>query len=148
MSIIKDENLYIILITLMSNVTIKTLTSDNLCCINTILIVFYMKEREGKLGSFLHNLKRENYSYSGNNDNIRSYRELLCFWYNYYRNKAVLTDLLQHEFGIGFKGLLKLVDCLCADDGSDTSLLESPFRTPSLFDPIITPKSYFINTIF
>lgn len=107
-----------------------------------------MKQREGKLATFLTNLKKKNYAFSGNDENIRSYRELLCFWYSYYQNKAVLTDLLQHEFGISYQDLLKLVDTLCADDGSDTSLLDSHFRTPSFFDPIIIPRSYRINTLF
>jgi hypothetical protein len=62
----------------------------------------------------------------GRNDILRSFREVLWFWNEYYAHRG--RDRLSLEFSshLRFQEWMEVVSLLCADDGSPTSLMQSP----------------------
>jgi hypothetical protein len=61
---------------------------------------------------------------------MRNFRELLWYWSEYYMRRG--RDRLSIEFSsrVPFHVWKQLVDILCRDDGSPTSLIARPLKTP------------------
>jgi hypothetical protein len=198
-----------IMLRLMTIITIKTVNHENICCLNSALLMLLLARRRGHLGVLLTKIKEladsdrkfnllapanglairgcdetvfgknTNDSYgqinssdleitsnSSNLDDTRAsdlvlsnniaksperkdiqtiskasnvplkdsekvminFRELLCFWKEYYLKRG--RDRLSLEFSthIPFKHWLYLVDILTTDDGTPTALLSQPIQ--------------------
>ena len=177
----------------MTIITIKTVNHENICCLNSAILMLLLARRKGNLGLLLsrirelansdekYNLLRSESDFDSNessnsgisshsatvavNDNgsniddgndkraeaskpttrskitrsgnycdsdkvMVNFRELLCFWKEYYLRRG--RDRLSLEFSthIPFKHWLFVVDLLSADVDRPTSLLRSPIQLP------------------
>ena len=136
----------IILLRLMCAVTIGTINHENICCLNTALVMLILAERNGELASVLAKVRKladADVDGGGDGDEydahyrsqkvMRNFRELLWYWQEYYLRRG--RDRLSIEFSshIPFKHWIRIVQILCRDDDSSTSLVSEPittFRSP------------------
>ena len=135
----------IILLRLMCAVTIGTVNHENICCLNTALVMLILVESNGELASVLAKIRKladadgngsdesENNARYRSKKVMRNFRELLWYWQEYYLRRG--RDRLSIEFSshVQFRHWIKIVQILCSDDGSSTSLVSEPistFRSP------------------
>ena len=112
------------------------ITFDNLCCLNTILVLLVLVERkkiEGGVGRVVRTLV-ENEKAGGTHTHTSrrcvKLRRLLFFWQDYYRRGRDVTSILQASgYLIEWETFVLMVRRLCSDDGSEESLLEEPLET-------------------
>jgi hypothetical protein len=174
---------------LLGVVDLENINHENICCLNTAVVIAIFANRRQHLHTLLHDLKRMNAEEQenqrravnatvvareddiidkafvqamkymavdlehhhpapyarrasltrrssvsfiqgertgGRNDILRSFREVLWFWNEYYAHRG--RDRLSLEFSshLRFQEWMEVVSLLCADDGSPTSLMQSP----------------------
>ena len=131
----------------MGSISIHTINHENICCLNTALVIFILAYQKGQLSSLLENsrilskrrhipapaLENENVSSEFPADEVlvfSNFRKLLWYWREYYLRRG--RDRLSLEFSshLPFKLWNTVVELLCADDGSPTSLLSRQIKLP------------------
>lgn len=154
-----------ILLKLMSIVTLASVNHENICCLNTALLLLIMAHRSGNLAKLLEEVRRKANCEgcvlgkrcrplaggmccecggkaeamdledpptpcNGATAVMGNFRLLLWYWKEYYERRG--RDRLSIEFSshISFHVWAEVVDLLCKDDGSPTSLLAIPIQLP------------------
>lgn len=139
-----DDTQVDMLVQMLSEVRLFNITYENLCCINTSLIILLVARRNGKLLQVLQQffVRSETYQRDEAKAKItlspkQNFRELLWFWSGYYRHRAKDRNSLFASSHIRFHEWHSLVKLLCMDDGSPYSLLPvsmslppSPYKFP------------------
>ena len=132
---------------LMGVVNLANVNHENICVINTCLVILLFVQRRGELGRVLQELREgvgeeseeeaERRRERGDKDLLTNFRELCFFWKEYYTHRG--RDRLSIEFSshIRFAEWQNLVVKLCADDGSAISLLDRK---------IVLPRSPYAST--
>jgi Trpc4-associated protein len=93
---------------------------DNICVLNTVLIFFIFAERDGELQLYLQALR------AADQRVLCTFRSLLDFWRSYYLRKRGRECIsLQYSTQLDFSDWLHVVDLLCSQPDSPTSLLYS-----------------------
>ncbi len=136
-----------ILLRLMGTISIHNINHENICCLNTAIVIVVLAHRRDQLSTLLENCrfllqrhhipapaledKKVTAEFHSNEINLFSnFRKLLWYWREYYLRRG--RDRLSLEFSshLPFKLWSTVVDLLCADDGSPTSLLSRPMKLP------------------
>ncbi|KAH9549448.1 hypothetical protein CY35_10G020700 [Sphagnum magellanicum] len=109
---------------LMCAVRLSDINQDNICVLNTVLILFIFAERDGELQHYLQALRASDHHV------LCTFRALLDFWRSYYLRKRGRECIsLQYSTRLAFSDWLHVVDLLCSHPDSPTSLLYSPPST-------------------
>ena len=136
-----------ILLRLMGIISIHTINHENICCLNTAIIIFILAYRKNHMSALLDHcrhlsrnhripapaLEDKNVTAEFPPDEIKifsNFRKLLWYWGEYYLRRG--RDRLSLEFSshLPFKLWNTVVELLCADDGSPTALLSHPMKLP------------------
>lgn len=83
-------------------------SQENLCCINTAIVFLTLARREGKLGSFVREMR------ATQPKSCVQLRSLLFYWRCYYSCRRMDRLSLQYSVGMPFAELKGTVDALCA----------------------------------
>ena len=156
-----------VLLRLMGTISIHTINHENICCLNTAIIITILAYKRGQLGTLLENcrllLQRQHIPAPALEDTkvcvefpsdeinlFSNFRRLLWYWREYYLRRG--RDRLSLEFSshLPFKIWNTVVELLCADDGSPTSLLARPMKLPGspyrrLARPPICNSEFILN---
>ncbi|TYZ65300.1 hypothetical protein PybrP1_002308 [[Pythium] brassicae (nom. inval.)] len=115
---------------LMTVVSLEEVNHENICCLNTAIVILIFQHRRRRLASVLEAL-RSHEELAGKEGYIcRNFRGLLWFWIQYYTPRGRDRLGLEHSSDVKFEEWRSVVSLLCADDGSSTSLLAAPMRLP------------------
>lgn len=115
---------------LMTIVTIEDVNHENICCLNTAIVILIFQHRRQRLPAILEAL-RSHEELSGKEGYIcRNFRGLLWFWIQYYTPRGRDRLGLEHSSDVKFDEWKRVVSLLCADDASETALLATPTRLP------------------
>jgi Trpc4-associated protein len=116
-------------------VAIEDVSQENLCCLNTSVVLLTFARWEGRLQELVHQVKeldRQNLLAkalnSVNNDSTEEYceirfRKLLWFWRCYYSCRLMDRKSLEHSSGIQFQEFEKTVSALCSYENEETGSL-------------------------
>jgi hypothetical protein len=116
---------------LMTIVTLEDVNHENICCLNTAIVIFIFQHRRNRLAVVLDAL-RDHEQLSGKAGYVCSnFRSLLWFWIQYYTPRGRDRLSLEHSSDVKFEEWRDVVALLCADDGSPTALLERPMTLPA-----------------
>jgi hypothetical protein len=133
---------------LLDGVDLRNINHENICCLNSAVVITIFAHRHMKLSTVLDELRDsseirnntgdfscleingDNRPMSSSNNVLRNFRELLWFWSEYYAHRG--RDRLSLEFSshLRFQEWKSVVSLLCADDGSKTSLISLPIQLP------------------
>uniref|UniRef100_M4B7B6 Short transient receptor potential channel 4-associated protein n=1 Tax=Hyaloperonospora arabidopsidis (strain Emoy2) TaxID=559515 RepID=M4B7B6_HYAAE len=123
-------NLVRLLRDLMTIVTMDDINHENICCLNTAIVIFVFQHRRQRLPAILEAL-RDYEDVSGKQGYVcNNFRGLLWFWIQYYTPRGRDRLGLEHSSEVKFEEWRHVVSLLCADDGSKTALLSTPARLP------------------
>ncbi|GMF65307.1 unnamed protein product [Phytophthora lilii] len=123
-------NLVRLLRDLMTIVTMDDINHENICCLNTAIVILVFQHRRQRLPAILEAL-RDHEEVSGKQGYVcNNFRGLLWFWIQYYTPRGRDRLGLEHSSEVKFEEWRNVVSLLCADDGSETALLSSPARLP------------------
>lgn len=115
---------------LMTIVAMEDVNHENICCLNTAIVILIFQHRRSRLPVILEAL-RDHENLSGKTGYIcNNFRGLLWFWIQYYTPCGRDRLGLEHSSDVGFEEWRHVVSLLCADDGSDTALLRAPIHLP------------------
>jgi len=115
---------------LLNEVDLRKINHENICCLNTAILISIFAYRRGELADVVQQLRVFNDNAEGNNL-LMKFRELLWFWLEYYTHRG--KDRLSLEFSshLRFQEWKHVVDLLCADnETSKISLTSRPVRLP------------------
>lgn len=91
---------------------------DNICVVNTALIIFISVEKNGELLAYLQGIR------AADRRVLNNFRSLLEFWRSYYLTKRGRECVsLQYSTQLPFSAWLHIVDLLCSHPDSPYSLL-------------------------
>nr|CCA17614.1 conserved hypothetical protein [Albugo laibachii Nc14] len=143
-----------ILYDLMGAITVEEVDNQSFSCVNTALLILVLQHRQDRLKTTLNEIRKERSARlsmtrepSKDSKPIKSpskisealdFRKLLWFWELYYSLQAQDRLTLESSTGIMFAEYKHLVSLLCLDDGSDTSLLETPLIWPIPSESVVT----------
>eukprot|EP00520_Triparma_pacifica_P017630 CAMPEP_0118668016 /NCGR_PEP_ID=MMETSP0785-20121206/20114_1 /TAXON_ID=91992 /ORGANISM="Bolidomonas pacifica, Strain CCMP 1866" /LENGTH=1410 /DNA_ID=CAMNT_0006562547 /DNA_START=278 /DNA_END=4510 /DNA_ORIENTATION=- len=132
---------------LMSIVDLGDVNHENICVLNTVIVILIFVNRKGEdnLKRVLRELRRIDAQEdgggvvlegdverekTGKGGILRNFRQLLFFWREYYTHRG--RDRLSLEFSshLRFAEWNNIVTKLCADDGSEESLMDMPIDLP------------------
>ncbi|KAG6620744.1 Short transient receptor potential channel 4-associated protein [Phytophthora cinnamomi] len=123
-------NLVRLLRDLMTIVTMDDINHENICCLNTAIVILVFQHRRQRLPAILEAL-RDHEDVSGKQGYVcDNFRGLLWFWIQYYTPRGRDRLGLEHSSEVKFEEWRHVVSLLCADDGSSTALLSAPARLP------------------
>lgn len=123
-------NLVRLLRDLMTIVKMDDINHENICCLNTAIVILIFQHRRKRLPAILESL-RDHEDVSGKHGYVRdNFRGLLWFWIQYYTPRGRDRLGLEHSSEVHFNEWRHVVSLLCADDGSETALLSAPVRLP------------------
>lgn len=133
---------------LMCTVTVEYLNQENVCVINTALILLIHASRAGRLAPLLATLRSRAAAASAPGlaahaaadafskeapsqaaaagGTLRNFRQLLDFWREYYRVRSKDCSSLEYSSTIPFAEWVKVADVLCGPASSPLSLLYDP----------------------
>ncbi len=142
---------------LLEVVNLKNINHENICCLNTAVVITIFANRRNELHDLLEDLKQmdedENqarlhhskippsaphggsHSCQANKRNhchdiLQNFREVLWFWVEYYTHRG--RDRLSLEFSsrLRFHEWMEVVTLLAADNGAPTALVRGPLPLP------------------
>ncbi|RLO03722.1 hypothetical protein DYB28_007799 [Aphanomyces astaci] len=113
---------------LMTIVTLDDINHENICCLNTAVVMLVFEHRQRRLPRMLE-LQTE--VDDGNTDLCVNFRSLLWFWVQYYVPRGRDRLSLEHSSDMKFNEWYSVVALLCADDGSPAALLPAPTLLPA-----------------
>ena len=110
-------------------VDLESVNHENICCLNTAIIIFIFGRRRGLLAQLIKKID-ELEEARPPLQLKQNFRRNLWFWTAYYTHRG--RDRLSLEFSshIHFEEWELVVACLCADDGSPHALLPSSIPLP------------------
>ncbi|KDO23592.1 hypothetical protein SPRG_10787 [Saprolegnia parasitica CBS 223.65] len=117
-----DVNNVRLLRDLMGIVSMDDINHENICCLNTAIVMFVFEHRKARLPHLLHALRQHD-AEVGASALCVNFRHLLWFWVQYYTPRGRDRLSLEHSSDMKFREWYDVVALLCADDGSDASLL-------------------------
>lgn len=138
---------------LLEVVNLKNINHENICCLNTAVVITIFANRRGELHNLLKDIKqmdddereaRAHHSKMSNDNSevaskqnknkrntiLQNFREVLWFWMEYYTHRG--RDRLSLEFSsrLRFHEWMEVVTLLAADDGTPTALVRRPLALP------------------
>lgn len=136
---------------LLEVVNLNNINHENICCLNTAVVITIFANRRDELHNLLRNLKQmdeddrkarmdhsklSSSSEKGrrakphNTNILQNFREVLWFWVEYYTHRG--RDRLSLEFSsrLRFHEWMEVVTLLAADDGAPTALVRRPLPLP------------------
>jgi hypothetical protein len=134
---------------LLEVVNLNNINHENICCLNTAIVITIFANRRDELHELLRNLKQmdeddykarvdhsklsssqEVRAKPQNNNILQNFREVLWFWVEYYTHRG--RDRLSLEFSsrLRFHEWMEVVTLLAADDGAPTALVRRPLPLP------------------
>jgi len=121
---------------LLNEVDLRKINHENICCLNTAILISVFAYRRGELPDVVKQLRTMNEEATtsdepGEKRILTKFRELLWFWSEYYTHRG--RDRLSLEFSshLRFREWKHVVDLLCADNmTSKTCLTNVPIRLP------------------
>lgn len=121
---------------LLNEVDLRKINHENICCLNTAILISVFAFRRGELPDVVKQLRTMNKEAATGNEPggetiLTKFRELLWFWSEYYSHRG--RDRLSLEFSshLRFREWKHVVDLLCADNmTSSTCLTSAPIRLP------------------
>ncbi|CAH0516621.1 unnamed protein product [Peronospora belbahrii] len=123
-------NLVRLLRDLMTIVTMDDINHENICCLNTAIVILVFQHRRERLPAIIKAL-RDHEDVSGKQGYVcDNFRGLLWFWIQYYTPRGRDRLGLEHSSEVKFEEWRHVVSLLCADDGSETALLPTSARLP------------------
>jgi len=90
-----SENLRL-LIDLMTVISVDEINQENICCVNTALVLFIFSSRHSQLSNYLQVVKAEEDLRGKPRSITANFRKLLWFWNEYYAQRG--RDCLSLEF--------------------------------------------------
>ncbi|KAF0720761.1 Aste57867_40 [Aphanomyces stellatus] len=119
---------------LMTIVTMEDINHENICCLNTAVVMFVFEHRKHRLATMLEALRQQECEVETKHPEgylCSNFRSLLWFWVQYYIPRGRDRLSLEHSSDMKFKEWYAVVELLCADDGSSFALLPAPKALPS-----------------
>ncbi|RHY56310.1 hypothetical protein DYB30_007637 [Aphanomyces astaci] len=117
---------------LMTIVTLDDINHENICCLNTAVVMLVFEHRQRRLPRMLEALRQlQTEVDDGNTDLCVNFRSLLWFWVQYYVPRGRDRLSLEHSSDMKFSEWYSVVALLCADDGSPAALLPAPTLLPA-----------------
>ncbi|ETV79019.1 hypothetical protein, variant 1 [Aphanomyces astaci] len=117
---------------LMTIVTLDDINHENICCLNTAVVMLVFEHRQRRLPRMLEALRQlQTEVDDGNTDLCVNFRSLLWFWVQYYVPRGRDRLSLEHSSDMKFNEWYSVVALLCADDGSPAALLPAPTLLPA-----------------
>ncbi|GKZ01085.1 hypothetical protein MPSEU_001060100 [Mayamaea pseudoterrestris] len=136
-----EKNKATLLRNLMQVVSLQNINHENICCLNTAIVVVMFAHRRRQLQRLLQALRQDPNEdivsrfavmniQEDQLDTLKCFREVLWFWKEYYTHRG--RDRLSLEFSshVRFQEWNHIVSLLTADDGSPTALVSSPICLP------------------
>ncbi len=122
----KSEQL---LVHLMGIVSLHELNHENICTINSVILMIIQVRRSGGVGAIANTIENIRSSPRGDNT-LKGFYALLFFWREYYGKRG--RDRINLEFSshVPFSEWLEVVEILCADNGQPGSLLPEAIKLP------------------
>ncbi len=118
-----------LLIHLMGIVSLHRLNHENLCTINSVILMIIQMRRSGGVGAIASTIENIRASPRGNNT-LKGFYALLFFWKEYYGKRGRDRTSLEFSSHVPFCKWLEMVEMLCADDGQPGSLLPEAIKLP------------------
>ncbi len=118
-----------LLVDLMDIVSLHKLNYENLCTINSVILMIIQMRRSGGVGAITSTI--ENIRASPRGDyTLKGFCALLFFWREYYGKRG--RDRINLEFSshVPFCEWLEVVEMLCADNGRPGSLVPEAIKLP------------------
>ncbi|OQR84403.1 hypothetical protein ACHHYP_13426 [Achlya hypogyna] len=125
-----DVNAVRLLRDLMGIVTMDDINHENICCLNTAVVMLVFEHRKQRLPGMLEALRQHD-AEVGATPLCTNFRHLLWFWVQYYVPRGRDRLSLEHSSDMKFREWYAVVALLCADDGSPAALLPSPPTLPA-----------------
>ncbi len=118
-----------LLVDLMGTVSLHKLNYENLCTINTVILMIIQMRRSGGVGAIAAMIENIRASSRGNCI-LKGFCALLFFWREYYGKRG--RDRINLEFSshVPFCEWLAVVEMLCADNGQPGSLVLEALKLP------------------
>ncbi|ETV99296.1 hypothetical protein H310_08028 [Aphanomyces invadans] len=117
---------------LMSIITMDDINHENICCLNTAVVMLVFEFRKHRLPRMLEALRQQEAEVGDSAVNLcLNFRTLLWFWIQYYIPRGRDRLSLEHSSDMKFKEWYHVVALLCADDGSPSALLPAPTLLPA-----------------
>lgn len=116
---------------LLNEVDLRKINHENICCLNTAILISVFAYRRGELAYVVKQLRAMNDDTESSGSLLTKFRELLWFWSEYYTHRG--RDRLSLEFSshLRFQEWKHVVDLLCADNRTSATCLNStPIRLP------------------
>lgn len=127
---------------LLGVVDLRNINHENICCLNTAVVIAMFASRRNTLATILRDLRLRgeeelvdimnhmSLQDERGRDVVHNFRQVLWFWLQYYMHRG--RDRLSLEFSshLHFQEWHQVVSRLVADDGSPSSLLSRPICLP------------------
>ncbi|RUS72825.1 hypothetical protein EGW08_019418 [Elysia chlorotica] len=112
---------------LINNISVQTLTQENVSCLNTTLVFLMFANKRKQLPRYLQALRDERDdalgTVNGSSSILQNFRELLLFWQDHYLHKDKDCSALEKSSKISFAYWKTTVSMLVSDDKkSDTAV--------------------------
>ena len=106
-------------------IDVTKISQENLCCLNTTIILLIFSNMHGTLADDIKFLKEKEKNWNSPGSIVMSFRRLLWFWDKYYHKRAHDRLSLELSSRIPFHMFDAVVDKLVKDDGGEGSLCEN-----------------------
>ena len=103
-------------------IDVTKISQENLCCLNTTIILLIFSNIHGTLVEDVEYLKRKEKNWQNPGSIAISFRRLLWFWDRYYHRRAHDRLSLEMSSRLPFHMFDEVVEILVKDDGSEGSL--------------------------
>ena len=103
-------------------IDVTKISQENLCCLNTTIILLIFSNIHGTLVEDVEYLKRKEKNWQNPGSIVISFRRLLWFWDRYYHRRAHDRLSLEMSSRLPFHMFDEVVEILVKDDGSEGSL--------------------------
>ena len=99
-------------------IEVGDISQENLCCLNTTLMILVFAHRKGEMKVFIDSLSDLEKQWNSPGSVLTNFRRLLWFWRRYYFSRGHDRVSLENSSRIPFPEYVFIVDILCADDDS------------------------------
>ncbi|KNC86209.1 hypothetical protein SARC_01646 [Sphaeroforma arctica JP610] len=100
-------------------VSSASITNDNICCVNTSMIIFILEVRRGRLMRLIQGLvKHDRNNYNAKGSFIQRLIELVTFWHAYYKDREKEKKSLEMSSRVQVGEWLYVAQLLIGDEGT------------------------------
>eukprot|EP00741_Cyanophora_paradoxa_P004770 tig00000828_g4628.t1 len=117
-----DRSALLLLRDLMSVVSLRDINQDNVCCLNSALLLLMLANAQGLLPQYIAALRVLEEERGRPGSVCSNFRELLSFWTGYYQSRGKDCVSLEFSSNIKFSEWEAIVGLLCGEPGLPTSL--------------------------